>query len=89
MSGALQFKSTAIFFNQLRGLSKILNFVIFGILHAVRRHREPRSGLLRKNNEELFSNCPAPYPRGLDRFKQFPNRRTGLVPGVSGRGGYR
>lgn len=25
MSGPLQFKSTAIFFNQLRGLSKILN----------------------------------------------------------------
>ena len=47
-----------------------------GILHAVRRHREPRSGLLHKNNEELFSNCPAPYPQGQDRFKQFPTPGT-------------
>ena len=29
-----------------------------------------------KNNEELFSNCPAPYPRGQARFKQFPTPGT-------------
>ena len=47
-----------------------------GILHAVRRHCEPRRGLLHKNNEELFSSSPAPYLRGQDRFKQFPTPGT-------------
>ena len=69
---------------------KLRGQLFTGILHAVRRLREPRSGLLHKNNEKLFSNCPAPYLRGQDRFKQFPtprDGRTGLVPGVARGGG--
>ena len=71
----LQFKSTAIFSNQRTEQNIKLCGPVIGIPHAVRRYREPRSGLLHKNNKELFLNCLAPYPQGQDCFKQFPTPR--------------
>lgn len=54
---------------------------VFGILHAVRRHRDPRSGLLYQNNEESFSNYPAPTPATgpLQAIPSPRDRGTGLV----------
>ena len=63
MSGPLQFKLIAIFFQPAQSTEQNIKLhgSIFAILcDLVRRHHEPRSGLIHKNNEELLSNCPAP-----------------------------
>ena len=55
MSGPLQFKTTAIFFKPAQRTEQNIKLygLIFGILHAVQHHREPRSGLFHMNNDEL------------------------------------